>query len=92
MPVEERDLARAFSAGTYRLVVAQLFGIAEKSLKLGKPHTAVAALEAVAAAQAKHDQLTGLQMAAKLDVKVTSASDVIDLAEAQLKAILEAGR
>lgn len=91
MPAEDQELARAFSAGTYRLVVAQLFEVASRAREVGKPHTAVQALQAAADAQAKHDQLVGLNVPVtqKVELSVTAAA-ILDRAEAELLAIAQA--
>lgn len=88
MPAEDQELARAFSAGTYRLVVAQLFEVAARARETGKPHTAVQALQAAADAQAKHDQLTGLNVMVPTKVEISvSAAAVLERAEQELLAI-----
>ncbi len=91
LPTEDQDLARAFSAGTYKLVVARLFEVAEMAQRQGKPHTAVMALDSAAQATAKHDALQGLNVAVptKVDIQVTSRVAVLDRAEEQLMAIAQ---
>lgn len=92
MPAEDQELARAFSAGTYRQVIARLAAVGVRAEAANKLTTAVQAYEAAANVQAKHDLLTGVQapVTTKVDVNVTSAVAVIDNAEEQLRAILAA--
>lgn len=91
MPAEDQDLARAYSAGTYKQVIAQLYEVAARAKKLDKLTNAVQALEAIANTQDKHDRLEGLQIAVptKVDIQVTSRVAVLDRAEEQLMAIAQ---
>lgn len=89
MPAEDQEISRAYSAGSYRLVIAQLHEIVAKAKAMNKPHTAVQALQAISEVQDKHDRLIGLTVApsTKVEVTVTSAVAVLDRAEEQLLAI-----
>lgn len=89
MPAEDQAVARAYSAGNYRLVIAQLYEVVARARTANKPHTAVQALQAIADVQDKHDKLVGLHIVqpTKIDVTVTSAMSVIERAEQELLAI-----
>lgn len=89
MPAEEAEMARAFSAGNYRQVIAELYSVAAKAKSANRLTTAVQALEAAANVQDKHDRLTGLHVVVptKVDVNVTSAVAIVDRAEAELLAL-----
>ena len=91
MPPEETEMARAFSAGNYRQVIAELYSVAAKAKTAGRLTTAVQALEAAANVQDKHDRLTGLHVVVptKVDVNVQhSAVAVIDRAKEELLALV----
>lgn len=91
MPAEDQDMARAFSAGNYQQIIAELYSVAARAKTAGKLTTAVQALEAAANTQAKKDQLEGLHIAVptKVDVNVQhSAVAVIDQAKEQLLALV----
>lgn len=88
MPAEDQEQARAFSAGNYRQVMAELYGIATRAKASNKLTTAVQAMEAIANVQAKHDQLTGVQAPVTTKVEVSvSAGAVLERAEADLLAL-----
>ncbi|SKV05611.1 Uncharacterised protein [Mycobacteroides abscessus subsp. bolletii] len=90
MPAEDQELARAYSAGNYRQVIAQLYEVVARARTANRHTTAVQALQAIADVQDKHDKLTGLHIAVptKLEVNVTSAVAVLERAEADLLAIV----
>jgi hypothetical protein len=89
MPPEDQEIARAYSAGNYKQVIAQLYEVAARAKKLDKLTNAVQALDAIANVQDKHDRLQGLHVVipTKVDVNVTSAVAVIDRAREELHAI-----
>lgn len=91
MPAEDQDIARAYSAGNYKQVIAQLYEVAAKAKTVGKLTTAVQALDAISNVQDKHDRLQGLPIAVptKVDISVTSRVAVLDRAEEQLMAIAQ---
>lgn len=91
MPAEDREMARAFSAGNYSQIIAALYDVATKAKTANRLTTAVQALEAAANTQAKKDNLEGLHIAVptKVDVNVQhSAVAVIDQAKEQLLALV----
>lgn len=92
MPAEDQDIARAFSAGTYKLVAARLFDVADMAERQGKPHTAVMALDAAAQATAKHDALQGLNRPVTSKVEHTvhhNATELIESAREQMRALTQ---
>jgi putative SOS response-associated peptidase YedK len=94
MPPEEQATARAYSAGGYKLVVAQLWEIFAQAKRSQEHSAAVAAARAIADIQDKHDRLLGIvpAAAAEVTVRVQSAVAVIDRAEEELLAIAAARR
>lgn len=92
LPAEDRDMARAYSAGNYKQVIAELHEIGARAKAQNRLTTAVQAQEAIANVQAKHDHLIGIEAPAvtKVDVQVTSAVEAIASAREQLLAIAKA--
>lgn len=88
MPAEDQEQARAFSAGNYRQVMSELYGIATRAKAANKLTTAVQAMEAIANVQAKHDHLIGIEAPTTTKVEVSvSAGAVLERAEADLLAL-----
>lgn len=92
MPAEERDIARAYSAGNYRAVVAKLHDLADRCKELGRTTAEVQALDAAASVQERHDKLMGLHIAvaSKVDVNVHhNAAELIESTREQLRALAQ---
>lgn len=93
MPIEDQAMARAFSAGNYRAVVAKLHDLADRCKALGRTTAEVQALDAAASVQERHDKLLGLHIAVaqKVDVNVQhSAAGVVEAAREQMRQVLAA--
>lgn len=92
MPTEDQDMARAFSAGNYRAVVAKLHDLADRCKELGRTTAEVQALDAAASVQERHDKLMGLHIAvaSKVDVNVHhNAAELIESTREQLRALAQ---
>lgn len=90
MPPEDQALSRAYSAGGYKSVTAQLWEILAQAKRDGEYQAAIAAARAIAEVQDRHDRLIGLHVAVPQRVDVTvhqSAAAVIDRAEEELLAL-----
>lgn len=89
MPPEDQAIARAMSAGNYRLVMSQLYDVAASAKAQNRTTSAVQALQAIADVQDKHDRLVGLHIVqpTKVELTVTSAVSVLERAEEELLAI-----
>lgn len=91
MPAEDRAIARAFSAGNYQMVIAQLHEIAATAKRAGHTRTAVEALTAIAATQDRHDKLTGVHIAVPTEINIhVTAAQVISDARERLLSIVDA--
>lgn len=71
MPAEEQNMARALSAGTHTMVIAELLSIGIQAKTAGKLVTAVEALEKASAIQDRHDKLIGLHVNVPTQIEVT---------------------
>lgn len=94
MPVEDQAMARALSAGHYRVVATKLHSIAAKAEATGKLTTAVQAYQTALDAQERADKLAGLPLMQPQEVNVhvhQTATAVVDQARQELLAIA-AGR
>lgn len=92
MPREEQDIARAYSAGNYRQIIAALHDLAGRCAKLGRTTAEVQALAEAAAVQERHDKLMGLHIAvaSKVDVNVHhNATELIESAREQMRALAQ---
>jgi hypothetical protein len=90
-PPEKLAEARHYAAGSYRLVITQLWEITANAKTNGDTSGAVTALRAIAEVQDKHNKLLGIAPSAATEVTVNvgtgTAAAIIDQAEQQLLAI-----
>jgi len=93
-PPEKLADARHYAAGSYRLVLTQLWDLTKTAKDAGKINDAVTALKAIAEVQDKHNRLLGIAPTAATEVTVNvgagSAAAIIEQAEQQLLALAAA--
>ncbi|BBY78843.1 hypothetical protein MPUL_00010 [Mycolicibacterium pulveris] len=92
MPPEETAMARALSAGTYRMVINELHQIAEAAQQQNKHTPALQALQAIADVQERHDKLIGIApVAPATEVNVNiGAAEALEQMRSQLTRVIDA--
>lgn len=93
MPREETAMARALSAGTYRMVINELHQIAESAQAQNKHTPALQALQAIADVQERHDKLIGIQPVEANSTEVVvniTAAEALGQLRSQLSRVIDA--